>query len=147
MLISRTLDTEEFTKIQSFYKKNQYDSPIFPDEHFLVIENQDEILGALRICNEEGAFVLRGMRVADSFQRQGIGSQLLDYFSDFIDNQDCYCIAHRHLKSFYGRVGFEDPDPNKVPEFLNARLQLYQSKIGLDVLLLYKPAIGNQVAR
>jgi N-acetylglutamate synthase-like GNAT family acetyltransferase len=147
MLRSRTLDTDEFTKIEDFYKKNRYDSPISADDHFLVIENEDEIIGALRVCNEEGVFVLRGMHVADALQRQSIGSELLVYFCDFIDNKECYCIAHRYLKSFYGRVGFEEPELCEVPEFLNARLHHYQTKLGLDVLLLSKPAIVNQASR
>lgn len=146
MLISRTLERDEFSNIVEFYRRNGYDSPISPDDHFLVIENENEIMGALRVCVEEGVLILRGMRVADSFQRQGIGSKLLNFFHDFMGSKDCYCIAHSHLGDFYKQAGFEDIDPDRAPDFLKARLALYQTKLGLDVLLLYMPSPGIQAA-
>lgn len=145
-MITRILDPAEITLIKDFYQKYQYDQPISPDDHFLVIQNEGGIIGALRVCHEEGVFILRGMRVADAFQRQGVGSHLLDYFSEFIDNKGCYCIAKTYLQSFYERVGFEEIKQGEAPDFLKARLHHYQTKLGLDVRLLYKPATGNHVA-
>ena len=139
------LSPAEYAKIEDFYLKNQYDRSLSPYDHFLVIDDGDEILAALRVCHEQGSYVLRGMRVSEDFQRRGFGSKLLDYFKEFIVNKGCYCIAHSYLKGFYGRVGFEEINLNEAPEFLTARFFHYRTELGRNVRLMYKPPTGDQV--
>lgn len=138
MPITRTLAPHEFQKIEAFYAENHYNQPVSPRDRIMVLEHEGKIHAALRVCQESGCSVLRGMRVSPAFQRQGLGSQLMAYFAEVTGNESCYCIAHAYLGGFYGQVGFEEIKTELTPEFLVARLKRYRIELGLDVILLYK---------
>ena len=64
-------------RIAAFYARTQYGQALTEDETLLLAEQDAKICGALRLCQERGVLVLRGMRVAKEHQRKGTGSQLL----------------------------------------------------------------------
>ena len=94
---------------------------------------QDEILtavsiscgremGDIRLTEEGGLMVLRGMQVLPKYQKQGIGSKLLKSLVDRLRDRECYCLPYAHLKDFYGQAGFETIEPADAPPHLRERL-------------------------
>lgn len=147
MVITRAIQINEFERIESFYRENEYQPAIEPSDMFLVAEHGDTIRAALRLSREQGCLVLRGMRVSPPFQGRGIGSLLLQFAREEIGDKVCYCIPYDHLRDFYAQIGFEQIAPDEAPEFLRERCERYRSEYGLDVLLMRKPAPIRQAAR
>jgi GNAT superfamily N-acetyltransferase len=140
MVVVRTADDADFERIAAFYKRSAYRPSISPDDLFVVAEDEAGLCGALRIRHEEGALVLRGMRVDPSRQRQGIGRELLERAAEEIRGRECYCIPHRHLRDFYGQIGFAEVMGREAPAFLLDRARQYRDDYALDVILMRRPA-------
>ena len=116
----------KFTKVREFYESVNYDDDVFSENLFIIAEEQDRIIGAVRLCQEGGLTILRGFNVAKSYQRQGIGSKMLNLLVDQVGSQDCYCITYAHLIDFFRRVGFEPIHWHDAPLFLQHRLLEYR---------------------
>jgi len=133
---TRKLRHGEVKRIQSFYQECGYDSPLEATDLILLVEDDEEIKAAVRLCYEERVVVLRGMQVRDGCQRQGIGTLLLDYARVVLGGDQCFCIPYTHLEGFYRQVGFSRIDLAAAPAFLRERYGLYRSRLGLDVILM-----------
>ncbi len=134
---TRIAEPNDFEHICAFYLQQNYAQPISTRDTLVVAEGDKGIIGALRLCEEEGLLVLRGMRVDENYRRQGVGAGLLHQAVDVIQERECYCIPHHHLRSFYGRVGFVEIDPKAAPFFLQERINRYTT-LGLDVILMVR---------
>jgi GNAT superfamily N-acetyltransferase len=136
---TRTARPDEIGRIAEFCQAEGYRPAIRPGDLVVLATEGDELCGALRLCEEGGVLVLRGMRVAEPLRRQGIGTQLLSAAEPLIGGRACFCIAHRYLEPFYGRVGFSPADEGQSPSFLRERCAAYQRDDGLDVVILRRP--------
>ncbi len=141
-VIIRAASTEELGLVQAFYHANGYQPSLGPSDRILVALDCGELCGALRLCEEGGVLLLRGMRVSQPFQRQGIGSRLLRAAEELIGDRACFCIAHRHLESFYSRAGFHRAGGQQAPPFLRERCAGYMREHPVDVLILHRPGAG-----
>jgi N-acetylglutamate synthase-like GNAT family acetyltransferase len=109
------------------------------DEEIQVIaENGGLAVGIVRLVDEEGHLVLRGMNVRPECQRQGIGKRMLVELQGHIDERDCYCLPFSHLEDFYGTIGFERIGKDQAPDHLAKRLERYTA-MGLDVIIMKRP--------
>lgn len=147
MHVIRKLQHCESPKLRAFYRENGYLSEIGPGHNCLVAEAGGVIQAALRLCWEEGCLVLRGMRVAEPFQRMGIGSELLHFAALEIGDNECYCIPYRHLDDFYAQVGFRRISSENAPDFLRMRYVIYIQQLDLDVILMRKAGLKADQAR
>jgi len=145
MVIARKAHPEELERIAAFYHDNDYRPAISPADVIVVAENEDALYGAVRICDEHDALVLRGMRVGKDTRRRGIGTRLLQAAEPVIGARECFCIPHRHLRSFYGRIGFVEIEATEAPSFLRERCAEYRREYGLDVIIMRRP--GGAEAR
>ena len=59
-------------------------------------EDGGQLIGAVRLCTENGHAILRTMRVSESYRRQGIGKQMLEVFESLLANRECRCRRKRH---------------------------------------------------
>ena len=137
----RFLNTKASTlnELPDFYLKCGYGGTFDrTDDVFYAIEG-DHIFGVVRISQEHGAFVLRGMQVLPEFRGKHIGRKLLSYMVEQISqiNAPCYCLPHNHLAQFYGKAGFINAEPTDVPEFLIKRKLKYEAQ-GLNIDLLVR---------
>jgi GNAT superfamily N-acetyltransferase len=119
------------------YRKTGYSGTVSPDDLVLVAVAQNQIIGAVRLCQEFGTTVLRGMYILKEFQRKGIGTLLLRASEKHLTKCTCYCIPYRHLETFYGQCAFKKIDVLKAPGGMAKRLEEYTSK-GLDVILMQR---------
>lgn len=122
-------------EINSFYETVGYSDTAQPGD-LVWTARADRIVGAVRICPQAaGYFLLRGLYVAPSAQRQGVGSALARAALADAAGRFCYCLPFRHLEHFYARLGFTAIRPDHAPLELEQRWRRYGSE-GLDVILM-----------
>jgi GNAT superfamily N-acetyltransferase len=100
-----------------------------------IAETAEEIIGIVRIAEENGTLVLRGMRIAEAHQRRRVGSRLLIAIADWLGDRPCYCVPYSHLAGFYGQIGFVEMDLGFAPRFLAERVDEYRQN-GLSTILM-----------
>jgi GNAT superfamily N-acetyltransferase len=130
---------DEYSKVRAAYTAWGYDGGLATEDVVYVAVRGTELVGAVRRTREHGVTMLRGMRVADAWQRRRIGTRLLRAFVAELDREDCYCVPYSHLIMFYGRAGFGAVRDETTPPFLRERLSDYRRR-GLDVLVMLRPA-------
>ncbi len=137
MIITRACH-KEYPAIGSFYAEVGYSGVIKKaDIVFLALE-KSQIVGAVRLCQEEDKLVLRGMYVSAEKRRLGIGTALLQAVSNEIGPRECWCIPYSYLCYLYGQIGFEEVSSNTRPVFLLARLADYIDH-GKSVVIMVRP--------
>jgi N-acetylglutamate synthase-like GNAT family acetyltransferase len=149
MIVTRQAYPGEFERIAAFYRDNGYGPAIDPADAIVVAEvaeNEGALCGAVRMCDEHDVLVLRGMRVCEGMRRQGIGTRLLQAVEPVIGARECFCIAHRYLRSFYGRSGFVEIEAAEAPPFLRERRAEYGRAYGLDVIVMRRPGVTRSRA-
>ncbi len=132
-------------EIMQLYRANGYGADVSPDDRVLIAEAEDKIVGVVRICEEGGRVILRGMHVKPGFRGRGIGTVLLSQAAEAIGARSCYCVPYTHLQSFYSQVGFQMAGPERTPAFLRRRREEYRAR-GLDVVVMFRPGIGEVAA-
>ncbi len=115
--------SDEIEEIQRFYNTVGYKGIIDSDDILIVARHETKLIGVVRLVIEENTQVLRGMQIAASHQRQGIGHALLQYLNSYIGDKSCFCLPHAWLEKFYGAVGFVKITPEQAPLFLQQRLE------------------------
>lgn len=131
----RIAPTSDRKQIQSVYEGLGYRRTVVPCDTVWIAESRGEPVGIVRIAPESGVFVLRGMRIAEPWQRRGLGTRMLHVIAEWLANRDCYCVPYSHLVGFYSQIGFKEIAPEAVSPFLPARLKEYKQQ-GLDVTLM-----------
>lgn len=145
MMTIRCAPTGELMRVEAFYRETAYYGGLNVADTVIVAESDGKIVGAVRLCEEEGVLVLRGVRVRKNFHRQGVGTQILAAVDRFVGDRRCYCIAHRYLRGFYGQIGFDEIQLNTAPAFLQQRLAKYTEQ-GLDVIIMARKWKSNGIA-
>ena len=74
IMIARSND---ISRITAAYSEWGYGGGIMPADTAWVAEAAGELIGVVRVAPEHGTLVLRGMRIAEHWQRLGIGTRLL----------------------------------------------------------------------
>jgi N-acetylglutamate synthase-like GNAT family acetyltransferase len=121
--------------IKAFYSQCGYGGGLNKEDLILIAQLEKKIVGAVRLCPDNGFSVLRGMQILPPFQRQGIGKQLLQACIKQLADPVCYCIPWQHLRSFYSQAGFQEVSPVEVPALLRERFDEYISR-GMNVILM-----------
>jgi GNAT superfamily N-acetyltransferase len=117
-----------------------YGGGITPADTAWLAEAAGELIGVVRVAPEHGTLVLRGMRIAEQWQRHGIGTRLLTSVGSWLDEgRRCYCIPYTHLVHFYGQIGFVEIATAAAPTFLSSRVAEYKHH-SLDVLIMVRCA-------
>ncbi len=134
------LDLGQITRT---YESWGYSGGIKPEDTAWLALSGDELVGIVRVAPEKGTLVLRGMCIAEGWQRQGIGKRLLDAIAVWLENRECYCVPYNHLLAFYGRIGFIEIPADVAPAFLATRLREYTRR-GLHVTVMCRsPSIDS----
>ena len=125
--VRRAFD-EDISRIQSFYDRCGYRGGVRSSDEVLIAEQDDEIVGVVRIATECGTATLRGMQVIAHLRRKGIGVRLLTELDRLIGDRECFCLPYAELERFYGRIGFRRVADSVAPRFLQVRLATYRAK-------------------
>lgn len=135
MTIIRQAKLHDMEHIKTLYRQCGYGGGLNEEDLIMIAQLEGKIVGAVRLCPDTDFFVLRGMQVLASLQRQGIGTQLLEACTEQIMDRACYCIPWKHLRLFYQQAGFQEVSPVEVPTLLRERFDNYISR-GLNVILM-----------
>ncbi len=119
----RRLSTSEVPLAQKFYNDIEYKKAIKADDVVVAAFDKNLMMGAIRLENEEGVRVLRGMQIHYKYAGRGIGKRLLKVFDNELGNHVCYCIPFSWLEGFYSCIGFKKIEPHLAPSFLQDRLE------------------------
>ena len=132
---------QEIDNLATFYRTTDYGGSVAPEDRVIYATEEERIIAAGRLSEEEGVFVLRGMRVLKEYRGRGVGSAILDFLVSEGGGRDCYCIPYSYLRDFYAAKGFDEIRPSDAPKFLCDRIKNYRART-LDVILMRKKPIG-----
>lgn len=142
---------EQLPSIQNFYDVSGYrGSRLSQDEQIVVALAassqstpiaQRPILGAVRLCEENGFQMLRGMRIDEQHRRHGLGTAMLKRFAQILDYKVCYCLPFPYLVNFYQQIGFQLISAEMAPAFLQKRLHSYQDQ-DINVSIMARPTMA-----
>jgi len=121
--------------VLAVYAALGYRRSINPADTVWLAETAEETVGIVRVAEEQGTLVLRGMRIAEHARRQRLGTRMLEAIAEWLQDRECYCVPYPHLVGFYGQIGFTVIEPAAAPVFLAERLVDYQ-RSGEDVILM-----------
>ncbi|MGO4476879.1 GNAT family N-acetyltransferase [Massilia sp. 2TAF26] len=139
MLEIAVVQPGKLARIAGFYEAAGYGGGVSAADLTFAADLDGRLAGAVRLCEEHGDIVLRGMQVAQSFQRQGIGRALLARCIPWLDRGTAWCLPYEHLTGFYGEAGFEPAPEDALPPFLSERLARYLAS-GQRVLAMRRSA-------
>ena len=131
----------EIDELTDFYRITDYGGSFAPADRVVYATEEERIIGAGRLSEEEGVLVLRGVRVLKEHRGRGVGSAILDSLVSEGSGRDRYCIPYSNLRHFYAAKGFEEINPLKASNFICNRYRGYRAR-GLDVILMIKKLIG-----
>lgn len=123
--------------VQGFYDSVGDHSRVSEGDIVLMAEQDQSLVGVVRLCQEDGHFVLRGMSVHPEYQKKGIGRRLLTRFEELVSDKTCWCIARDDLEVFYGRIGFGKITPDRLPLCLQKQVKEFND-LGHEVLCLVR---------
>lgn len=128
-------------RVNSFYARQATTARVTADEQVVLAEQNDHVVGVVRLCLEHGHLVLRTMRVREDLQRKGIGKQRLRFLESLLNGRECYCLPYAHLTEFYGVIGFLGIPEEEAPLHLQERLNRYRAQGG-NVIVMKRPRSG-----
>jgi N-acetylglutamate synthase-like GNAT family acetyltransferase len=120
----RVGQSTDVNRLNDFYACNGASARVSPDEKWVLAEQGADVVGVVRLCNENGFLILRTMRVGESYRRRGIGAQMLRVVSALL-TEDCYCLPFSYLTAFYGQIGFTVIPIEQAPVHLQDRYHQY----------------------
>lgn len=134
-------DAAELAEINAFYRSVGYPDGARSEDRLWLARHENQVLAAVRICPQpEGYVLLRGLYVAESAQRQGLGSQLARAALADVAGRVCYCIPFAEIEVFYQKLKFLRIRPEHAPQRVADRLQRYLDD-GLNVILMRRPPV------
>lgn len=117
-------------RVNDFYASQRRGRGAEPDDFLLLAENDDNaVVGVVRLCQEQGYLILRGMLLERNYRGQGLGRRMLHDLEKHLHDQDCYCLPYAHLIPFYEIIGFQTVDGEAAPDFLRERLIEHQNDL------------------
>jgi GNAT superfamily N-acetyltransferase len=117
------------------YERNGYAGGIRPGDRVLVADRGERIVGVVRLVDEDGHRVVRGLFLDEGERRRGLGRRMIERLVDALEGRDCWLICSAHLVPFYGRTGFGTvPEPD-APAHLRARAVQYARAHGPQVVM------------
>ena len=137
-----TARENELVEAQRFYDSRGYGGAAIETTDIVVLaKHGSQIVGIGRLCQDGGFICLRGMQVSPEFQRQGLGSRILQQLENELGPNPCYCLPYEHLLTFYGQAGFKQLSTN-LPPILDQRLTEYANR-GLAVVAMFRNSQGT----
>ncbi len=116
------LTASRFQEARAFYTTTGYSAAIADNCSIFAARLDGNMIGVARLAPERGVLVLRGMMLAKSYQRKGIGGRMLRFMQPYMEGSDVYCLPHGWLDAFYDQIGFVKIDLAEATAHLRERL-------------------------
>ena len=85
-------------------------------EQFLVAENENKIVGCVRIQNTAGHLKLASLAVLPDYRKIGIGSALITEILEKNYKRPVYLFCNAKNENFYERFGFKRTEYENLPQ-------------------------------
>jgi N-acetylglutamate synthase-like GNAT family acetyltransferase len=117
---------EDELQIRSILKKLNGDRSNFKISRFVVVKQGAELIGCVRIkVFKDGTLELSSLAVLSEYQRQGIGSELVNKLLFNEVARPIFLLTSLDKESFYKKFGFNIVIPDKLSEeFKNEYLHI-----------------------
>jgi GNAT superfamily N-acetyltransferase len=123
-LTFRPASPYEFASVVRLYDEGGYDGRYQASDFMLLAMVGTEVVGVVRLVDEQGCRLLRGLYIAKAWRGRGVGRRLLQATVAYL-KASCYCLAHTALLGFFGKEGFAACGDEDAPAFLIERRQRY----------------------
>lgn len=133
----RERTNETLEQIVEFYRSVGYGGPVDENDKYFFAYLKEILIAVVRIAQENGEYVLRGMYMSEEERGKGIGKRMLASITPYLNslNSPCYCIPYAHLEGFYSNFGFVKISGDDAPQFLVDRQKKYLEQ-GSEVILM-----------
>ena len=138
-IVIRASGPEESARVSAFYTPQQHPTTLYADEQFVMALDGERLVGVVRLCQENGYWMLRTMWIDAGYRRRGIGSRMLQLFEVMLGERECYCVPLSHLPAYYGQIGFEVIPTEDAPSHLQERCRGY-CNAGISSLVMKRSA-------
>jgi GNAT superfamily N-acetyltransferase len=130
---------DELDKVISFYERCGYTGGAKQKDDVVIAKVDEKIIGAGRVCYEEGIVVLRGLYIGEEFQRRGVGKAILKELDKIIGDREAYILPYKYLGPLYSKIGFKEIELEEAPLFLQER-RLKYIKMGNTGMIMRRVA-------
>jgi N-acetylglutamate synthase-like GNAT family acetyltransferase len=122
-----------FRAVNKFYKSQGHKGNASGDERvFVALKSSEDphqlkVIAAVRLVHYQDYYWLRSLYVEKKLQGNNIGSQLLSFVSQNIQ-QAIHCFPYTHLQQFYKHNGYSLTSLNDLPHALQQLYGRYSTK-------------------
>ncbi|MGY0217463.1 GNAT family N-acetyltransferase [Endozoicomonadaceae bacterium StTr2] len=110
--------------VNRFYTANGHKGKCHREDQVFIARDKQQIIAAVRFTQKGKVWLLRGLWVALTRRRQGIGQALLQYCMPRFDTP-VWCYPYDHLIMFYHNAGFLEQTDKQAPEVIAAPWRNY----------------------
>ncbi len=96
-----------------------------------LVDDDSQLVGTARLFMDETPVVIGRVAVHPGFQRQGIGTRLMEGIQAFLGSRPAELHAQAYLEDWYSRLGWE----RRGEPFMEA---------GLEHVLMQRPSVDDQ---
>lgn len=126
---------------EEFYRVCKRETHLDLENTIVVAQNDDDVVGIIRLCHENKFYVLRTMQIHPNYQRKGLGAQILKKYDQLLRERqidEVYCMPYAHLESFYNKIGFVKICDSDAPIFLQERVKATRIRKPNEPVILMK---------
>lgn len=135
----RALRADERELGIAFYESQGYGGGIADGDAALGAWQAGRLVGLVRLVQEQGLRILRGMFIDASCQRRGLGTRMLDELVQDL-HEACWLVCPDRLNGFYAHVGFQPVASADSPPHIVTRMAKYQETTSSTMNVLRRPA-------
>ncbi|TDR73553.1 GNAT family N-acetyltransferase [Paludibacterium purpuratum] len=136
-LTIRQASPYEFASVVRLYDEGGYDGRYQASDFLLLALSGQQAVGVVRLVQDQGYTLLRGLYIGKDWRGRGIGRRLLAAAAGHLTTP-CYCLAQSSLLGLFAAQGFIPCDDSISPPFLLERRHRY-GWTGKTYHILYRP--------
>lgn len=120
---------EHYPLIDRFFAANKNKVSMGKKDLVFAAYQESQLCGALRLIPQaDSSLLMRNLFVSQKNRGQGVASRLVDYVSQAIFPNNCYCYALPHLQDFYLARGYRHFTTEEVPKDIAELYTRYKSR-------------------
>ena len=133
--VVRWAEESDLPAARRCYERNGYAGGIRAGDVVLVAEREGRVVGVVRLVEEGGHLVLRGMDLDEAERGRGLGGRMIRTLTERMGARPCWVVCGRHLGAFYAAAGFRPVPDADPPPHLRARAADYARRHGPQVAM------------
>jgi N-acetylglutamate synthase-like GNAT family acetyltransferase len=111
-------------EVDPFLRTHGSMGPLNPTDHVILARQGDDLVGCVRLAQEQGVAVFRSLVVHPDMRGLGLGKRLMreaQRHAQTLGMEEVYGIAFPNLEEFYGGLGLRVIPESALPPHLQRR--------------------------